>query len=406
MNLQDGLDWLYSTQLFGIKLGLEGTKRLLEALHCLPQPGVKVVHVAGTNGKGSTCAMTEALARHAGFTTGLFTSPHLVDFRERIRVNGEMISEEALARLMTKTKQVVEHWDPHPTFFELTLAIALQYYQERGVNFLVLETGLGGRLDATNAVPKDVAVLAPIGLDHQQYLGETLEEIAGEKAGIIQANKPVVSAIQEEAATSVITEVAHRLGAPLTVVSPVADPFPGLALAGHHQQENAQLALTTVRQLGILISEAEAADVFSHISWEGRFQQLSGGRMVLDGAHNPHAARVLIDTWKRCFGDEKATAVFAASSDKNIEGVLDLISPMIAEWHLVPCTSPRILEAHAMEKLVSAASSAPISIHSTLADGLKVATESGRRVLVTGSLFLLGDVLSLLQGADHRKTVQ
>ena len=151
----------------------------------------------GTDGKGSVCAMLAALGRSSGLKTGMFTSPHLVDFRERIRVNGVMIPEDALLRLLVEVRDLVAEWDPHPTFFELALAVALKYFKECGVKFLVLETGLGGRLDATNAVPKDLAVLAPIGMDHQQYLGDTLELIAAEKAGIITAGRPVVSAVQE-----------------------------------------------------------------------------------------------------------------------------------------------------------------------------------------------------------------
>ena len=184
MNVSAALDWLFSTQFFGIKLGLDNTEKLLAAAGA-DRINATVVHVAGTNGKGSTCAMIEALARAQGYVTGLFTSPHLVDFSERIRVNGDMITPDALAEEISFLKQLAEGWEQPPTFFELALAVALRHFRKNSVNFIILETGLGGRLDATNAVPKDIAVLAPIGLDHQQYLGDTLEEIAAEKAAII-----------------------------------------------------------------------------------------------------------------------------------------------------------------------------------------------------------------------------
>ena len=203
MNVSAALDWLFSTQFFGIKLGLDNTRKLLAAAGA-DRINATVVHVAGTNGKGSTCAMIEALARAQGYVTGLFTSPHLVDFSERIRVNGDMITPDALAEEISFLKQLAEGWEQPPTFFELALAVALRHFRKNSVNFIILETGLGGRLDATNAVPKDIAVLAPIGLDHQQYLGDTLEEIAAEKAAIIAPGKPSVTAVQHPGVMAVI----------------------------------------------------------------------------------------------------------------------------------------------------------------------------------------------------------
>ena len=405
MNLKSALDWLYSTQLFGIKLGLEGTRRLLEAADAYPSEDVCVVHVAGTNGKGSVCAMLEALGRSSGLKTGMFTSPHLVDFRERIRVNGVMIPEDALLRLLVEVRDLVAEWDPHPTFFELALAVALKYFKECGVKFLVLDTGLGGCLDATNAVPKDLAVLAPIGMDHQQYLGDTLELIAAEKAGIIAAGRPVVSAVQEPEAAGVIARRAAELGSPLAIAGHT-DGVPQPSLPGAHQRRNAALALLAMKTLHLLPSRSVAEAALSSLSWPGRFQELEGGLMVLDGAHNPHAARVLAETWRERFGDDKAALVFAASADKNIHGVLELIAPLAGEWHLVPCTSPRILGVGDMKCLVEAFSSVPVICHDSLETGLKAARNSGCRVLVTGSLFLLGDVLGLFAGEGRRATVQ
>ena len=193
---REALAWLYGTQRFGIKLGLENMQRLLCELD-VPGRGPRIVHVAGTNGKGSVCAMIDAVCRAQGYRTGLFTSPHLVTYRERIQVNGEMIAEENVAKGLMLIRKLINDWDPHPTFFEITTALALIHFKERACEVIVLETGLGGRLDATNAVEPVVSVITPIGYDHQAWLGNSLEEIAGEKAGIIKARVPVVSAPQE-----------------------------------------------------------------------------------------------------------------------------------------------------------------------------------------------------------------
>ena len=209
LSYKQALAWLYGLQRFGIKLGLENIQRLLDELGrgertrprvllpaarrkiALPP---KVIHVAGTNGKGSVCAMIDSICRAQGYRTGLFISPHLVTFRERIRVNGEMISEDAVADGLTIIRDLVADWDPHPTFFEVTTALALKYFGDAKIEIAIFETGLGGRLDATNAVQSDVSVITPIGLDHEEWLGHTLAEIAGEKAGIIKPGVPVVSA--------------------------------------------------------------------------------------------------------------------------------------------------------------------------------------------------------------------
>ncbi|PYL46659.1 MAG: bifunctional folylpolyglutamate synthase/dihydrofolate synthase, partial [Verrucomicrobia bacterium] len=214
-NYKEALAWLYGLQRFGIKLGLENIRRLIDELSRRGDLQIaldswkanapwKVIHVAGTNGKGSVCAMIDSICRAHGYRTGLFISPHLVTFRERIRVNAEMISEEAVADGLTMIRGLCADWDPHPTFFEVTTALALKHFRDAKIGIAILETGLGGRLDATNAVQSDVSVITPIGLDHEKWLGHTLAEIAGEKAGIIKPRVPVVSAPQQPQAEEVI----------------------------------------------------------------------------------------------------------------------------------------------------------------------------------------------------------
>ena len=207
INYREALAWLYSLQRFGIKLGLENSRRLLDECCsgvCAKRPALaaasaatpKVIHVAGTNGKGSVCAMIDSICRAQGYRTGLFTSPHLVTFRERIRLNGEMISEEAVSNGLTTIRKLVANWDPHPTFFEVTTALALKCFSEAKIDVAILETGIGGRLDATNAIQSDVSVITQIDFDHEEWLGNTLAEIANEKAGIIKPGIPVVCAPQ------------------------------------------------------------------------------------------------------------------------------------------------------------------------------------------------------------------
>jgi len=237
VNYREALAWLYSLQRFGIKLGLENIQRLLNELSrsgglqsaassadatvgdleiALPY---KVIHVAGTNGKGSVCAMIDSICRARGYRTGLFTSPHLVTFRERIRVNGEMISEDAVADGLTTIRNLVADWDPHPTFFEVTTALAVKYFSEANIDVAILETGIGGRLDATNAIQSYVSVITQIGFDHEELLGTTLAEIANEKAGIIKPGIPVVCAPQQREAEEVIRARAAECKAPLQFVT-------------------------------------------------------------------------------------------------------------------------------------------------------------------------------------------
>lgn len=404
MNVSAALDWLFSTQFFGIKLGLENTEKLLAAAG-EDRPEATVVHVAGTNGKGSTCAMIEALARAQGYVTGLFTSPHLVEFSERIRVNGEMISPEALAEEITFLKELAEAWEQPPTFFELALAAALRHFRKSGVNFIILETGLGGRLDATNAVPKDIAVLAPIGLDHQQYLGDTLAQIAAEKAAIIAPGKPAVTAAQHPEAMAVIEQTARERHSPLTVARMTRET-PQPSLPGAHQRENAALALETMKQLHALPSPAAAGAALADVQWPGRFERLASPALVLDGAHNEHAARVLAATWREEFPGKKAALVFAASADKHIRDMIPVLREIAGEWHLVPCTSPRIMPPEELSVLLAELETGPVFIHSSLPEGLHAALASPLPALAAGSLFLLGDLKALLLHAEKRSTVQ
>ena len=396
------LSWLYSVQMFGIKLGLDGVRRLLAACG-VSSPHAWVIHVAGTNGKGSTCAFAESVARAAGYKTGLFTSPHLVEFHERIRVNGSCIPHADLERLIARVRDIVSDWDPMPTFFELTLAIALMWFAEQGVEIIILETGLGGRLDATNAVPKDVAVLTPIGMDHTQYLGDTLADIAAEKAAIFSWHRPAISAPQPPEARLVIENAARECDVECRFITEECSA--PLGLVGRHQRRNAALALAALRALPhFLCSTEEELRGLAATRWPARFEEIAPG-VILDGAHNPHAMLTLVDCWRLRFGDRRARCIFAGSADKALAEVVQILSPIVEEWVLPPVQSPRILPQAQLAELIRAHSPAlPISLPPTLADAL---SHLPPHSLITGSFFLLGEALSLLQGRpDYHQTTQ
>lgn len=392
--LKEEIDWLYSTQFFGIKLGLENIKKLLSELDCYPSDKTRVIQVAGTNGKGSTSAFIESVARAHGVKTGLFTSPHLIEFSERIRVSGENISDESLLSLIEHVKGTVSAWDPHPTFFELSLALAMRHFLSEGCELIILETGMGGRLDATTAVPKDLSVLTPIGLDHQQYLGETLSEITGEKAAIMRSSKPCVSSLQEGEAVQVIEKVAQEKGSPLTwVTKPLNDNY-SLGLYGEHQRWNATLALEALRQLGtITLTEERISQGLKEVQWLGRFQRIKNpaGEIILDCCHNVPAAQELVKAWQHSFGTKKAHLTFGAAQDKNIKEVLRVLLPILSSAEVYTLDNPRGESAEILKTLINElAPELPCEVIDELSE-----LEERPLNLITGSLFLVGEWLQL-----------
>lgn len=399
---QEMLNRLYATQMFGIKLGLDGIARLLSESGCLPTPA-RVIHVAGTNGKGSVCAMAESVARCGKVRTGLFTSPHLVRFNERIRVNGKMISDADIERQLRYLFNITANWEHQPTFFEMTLALALLHFREENVELIILETGMGGRLDATNAVPKHAAVITPIGLDHSQYLGHTLAEIATEKAGIIQRKTPVVAAQQEDEVCRVLDDRAH---AQETQVQYITTPAPWeCRLCGDHQRMNAALSLAALNVAGFHFSDEVIAEGLRTVQWAGRFEEVLP-QVIMDGAHNPHATRVLADTWQKKFPQQKALCIFAASADKDIRSVVDLLKPLIAEWILPPVDSPRISPPEETAQILFNAGITAYRTVPTLAEAFEGIQCAPCPVLICGSFFLLGEAKALLESQPYRPSAQ
>ncbi|MFU8892414.1 MAG: bifunctional folylpolyglutamate synthase/dihydrofolate synthase [Luteolibacter sp.] len=404
MHYREAIDWLFSTQMFGIKLGLDGPRCLLKHALAHPRHGTRVIHVAGTNGKGSTCAMIDSVARAAGMRTGLFTSPHLIDYRERIRVSGEEIPEKECATMLTALRAICETLDPHPTFFEITLALAMQWFRVRECDLIVLETGMGGRLDATTAVDADVCVITPIGMDHMQWLGDTIEQIAFEKAGILVPGKPCVVAPQDPAAAMVIEREANERRTPLEFVS---EPLLGynIALAGAHQRWNAALAVNALHLAGVALRPEIVRHGLGNIHWPARFERLEGGGIVIDGAHNPHAARVLAETWREEYREEKAALVFSAVAAKDVIGILETLAPLAARIFLCPVDTPRALSADELAAAMPR-DGPPHACFHTCSDALAAARETGLRILIAGSLFLAGEARAALVGGDFQASEQ
>jgi dihydrofolate synthase/folylpolyglutamate synthase len=378
------LDWLYSTQLFGIKLGLDSMHRLVSALELSPQ---RIIHVAGTNGKGSTCAMMASIAQAAGLKVGLFTSPHLISFCERIRINGRMITEAEVTAGLERIRTLAGGWEPHPTFFEITTALALAYFAEQKVDLIVLETGMGGRLDATNVVQPLVSVITPIALDHQQWLGQTLAEIAGEKAGIIKPGAPVVSAPQAPEAAAVL-----RSHGPVQFINHHYQASE-IALAGEHQQSNAAVAVAALRAAGYAFPSEIIAQGLANTHWPARFQRV-GDSLVIDGAHNPAGAEVLAHTWQHYFPSRKAHLIFGAVAAKDVRKVLEILRPLVASASFITLQSPRAMPAAELLTIwQSIAPDIPVQSTRSLASLLQTVPHP---ILVTGSLYLCGETLALL----------
>ena len=401
ISYKDALTWLYGLQRFGIKLGLENIQRLLNDLQIVRGSRVaapwKVIHVAGTNGKGSVCAMIDSICRAHGYHTGLFTSPHLITFRERIRVCGGMISEKDVADDLATIRKIVADWDPHPTFFEVTTALALKHFSAATIDLVILETGLGGRLDATNAIQSNVSVITPIDFDHQKWLGNTLAKIAGEKAGIIKPGVPVVCAPQPPDAERVIRSRATELTAPLQVVNESYARSP-VALRGRHQKQNAALAIAAVQAANVQLGEEAIVRGLAAVEWQARFQKWDE-RTIIDGAHNVSAARVLADSWRELFDDHKATLILAVLSDKDLRGICEALAPIADSVLLPKIRSERAATPKELAKVLSNINpSLPCSIRLTIEDALTLARAKRNPILITGSLHFAGEVLAHLRG--------
>jgi len=399
-------------------LKLERVKEFLVTIGN-PQNCLKCIHIAGSKGKGSTCAFIAYILREAGFKVGLYTSPHLSDFRERIRILNPksqiqnpksqfegMISYRELSGLTQRLRAQIEKYNALSkygplSFFEVYTALAFVYFMEKKVDFAVLETGLGGRLDATNIVNALVSVITPISYEHTQKLGNTLTEIAIEKAGIIKSKLPtpnsqlrtpiVISAPQEEEARVVIRNRCKEMGAKLKeVVRPIKKVR--LGLIGEHQRMNAAVATAAVKALGLGITDITIAKGLEKTLWPGRCEVVARNPFViLDGAQNTASCRVLKETIKKDFKYRKLTLVLGVSSDKDIKGVCDELSSLADQIILTRADNPR---ASYPQDLARYFDGKKIFVTQNTGEARRLALSRAQKrdlILVTGSLFVVGE---------------
>ncbi|HEX3282761.1 MAG TPA: folylpolyglutamate synthase/dihydrofolate synthase family protein [Pyrinomonadaceae bacterium] len=427
MEFSETLSYLLSLghETLAMKLGLRNTELLLEALGN-PHHSFASVQIAGTNGKGSTAAMLDSICRLAGLRTGLFTSPHLISITERIKIAGEDISEAEFARFGTRVREAAEslvaqgRLQALPTFFEHVTAIALLAFKEAGVEIAILETGLGGRLDATTVAGADVVAITPIALDHQDYLGATLAEIAGEKAAIIRPGTTAIIAAQKEEASEVIRQRAAACDVEpsitdyqSTIDAVTADgrftvtlqtkreryESVSIGLGGRHQIENAATAIRiaeALNQKGRRIPVSAIVDGIATARHAGRLERVDS--YLLDGAHNPAAALTLV-AYLDEFVNVPVTLVFGAMRDKNLVEMAAILFPAAARLVLTQADNPRSASAEELEEIARAMNVPNFFVTRSISEALTKANEVTSPpglICVTGSLYLLGEAKALL----------
>ncbi len=402
MTYAEAVQFLYGLRLFGAKFGLENTMRLAD-LAGQPQDRLRFIHVAGTNGKGSTCAMLESIYRAAGLRVGLFTSPHLMSFRERIQINRQWIAEMEVVRLVEDLQPWLKQFPDghHPTFFEAVTVMALRFFAEQKCDLVIWETGLGGRLDATNIVRPLASVITNVALDHQQWLGDTVEKIAAEKAGIIKPGVPVITAADGAEVLAVMERTAREKNAPLQVVAAKhAANTPFLSLLGEHQRLNAALALATVEGLQgtISVSEPTVRQGLAAVNWPGRLQLITrpaGQKIMLDGAHNVAGAKALRRTLVKNFPGTKLSLVLGVFQDKDWRHICEMLAPLAVRIFTVPVASERTADAQELAVVCRTANSlAQIVANVSLREALEKSADD-EFVLVAGSLYLVGETLEI-----------
>lgn len=424
------LDYLYSFVDYSLKKSSELAKanfnlermRALTAALGSPEREYAVIHIAGTKGKGSTSALAASALQAAGYRTGLYTSPHLQDYVERIQVDGMPISHGLLAELVEELKPAVARI-PYLTTFEITTALGFLYFARQKVDAAVIEVGLGGRLDATNVVSPQVAVITSLSYDHMVVLGNTLSAIAGEKAGIIKEGRPVISSPQKEEALTVLERVARERGAALTLIgrdvlftagghsldgqalTVRAQDLPPLELTipllGAHQVVNAATACTALRASGLRISDEAIRQGFTKVYWPCRFEIMRREPpVVLDSAHNVDSAEHLRQALDDYFPGRPVILIFGSSEDKDIKGMLTSLKPRLDHLIVTQAVHPRALE---MDQLVPIARQVGLDcepvvpVEAALARALQLAQAHGEIVLSAGSMFVTAEVRTAWQ---------
>ena len=382
MNYEEAMNFIHNTNKFGSVLGLDNIRELLERLGN-PQDQLRVVHIAGTNGKGSTLAFLAGIFRESGYRAGRYVSPASFSYEERFRINEENISKKDLCFYMEKIKNVAEEMVKdglsHPTMFEIETALSFLYFLDKKVDVVLLETGMGGRLDATNVVKKPIAtVIASIGMDHMQFLGDTLEKIASEKAGIIKEGCPVISYDNTKEVNEVIKNKAKQMHAKVTFVNSAGirvlqESLNGesfsyrssdgrwyekieIPLLGRHQINNAALALETLNVIKnyYCISDFQTEDGMRKTIWRGRIEILEREPMVIcDGAHNPDGAKSLLSFLQNNFTNQRLIYIMGVLSDKDYEQMVQILAPAADKIYTVAPDNPRALSSRELCNCIS-----------------------------------------------------
>ena len=414
MDYKEALAYLNAVEFFGSKPGLERMAAMLDALGN-PQDGMKFVHVAGTNGKGSCAAMTASILKAAGYKTGLYTSPYLYRFNERMQIGGKEIEDDVLAELVTRVKPIAEAMEDHPTVFELMTVTALLWYKEAGCDIVVLEVGLGGRFDATNVIPSpECAVIMNIGLDHTEILGDTLEQIAFEKAGILKPGTEAVLFQQSESVTEVVQKRCDELGIALHIpdfdaIRTEFDSLYGqtftykgesyaLPLLGAHQLKNAATVLEVVevlRRRGWKLEQSDVEHGLYAVHWPGRFELLSEEPLfVVDGGHNPQCALTVRDNLLRYFPDKRRILLLGVLRDKDYPALTEILNEAADEYICITPDSHRALPAGELADFLNRYNK-PVAVCDSIRDGVSLAldrSDEGSVVCAVGSLYSVGEI--------------
>ncbi len=414
MTEQEAISYIESYGWSTIRLGLDRTRQLVHALGD-PQKKLKFIHVAGSNGKGSSCAMFASVLQKAGYKTGLYTSPYIETFNERMMIDGRPITGARLSEVTEKVKDIAERMEDHPSQFELVTAAALEYFYEEGCDIVVFEVGMGGALDSTNVIDApELAVITNIGLEHTEYLGSNIEEIALTKSGIIKTGCSCVCYDGDPLATETVRRVCDEKGVPFAMsdlkrLEPIGESIEGqsflwdgeeyfLPLLGKHQLHNAALVLTgleILREKGYNLPLACVKEGLSEVTWPARMEILCRSPLfILDGGHNPQCAGALADSLPLLLKGRKAVFVMGVLADKDYEDMIDSVLPHAECFVCVSPESPRALAAEELGDCIMRRGVTAYSC-SSVPEGLKRAlklSKGSQPVVAFGSLYMAGAV--------------
>ena len=421
MNLDEALNYIHD---LNWRRTIPGLERGLELLRRIGSPhrGMKYVHVAGTNGKGSTAAMLASILRKAGYRTGLYTSPYIMRFNERIQVDGEQIPDAVLCELTELVQPHADAMDDHPSEFEIVTAIGFEYFKRQKCDIVVLEVGMGGEWDATNVIEdNEAAVIVNIGLDHTEYLGDTVEKIALTKSGVVKQGCPCVMYRQLPSVEAVFREVCRKKDAPFILADfdslrPTYDGLDGqrfdwgdmkdlyIPLLGEHQLKNACNVLTTVnvlRERGWRIPEAAVREGLATVAWPGRFQLMRRDPLfIVDGGHNPQCLEALENAIKAYLPGKKLVFLNGCMADKDYGNMFRWLAPYAKEFVTVTPDNPRSLPAEELARFITENLGAKATPCPTVADGVRAAIEKAGKdgvVCACGSLYMIGDIVAALE---------